>query len=566
MWHRPNRDPLRINQLSASTGPTSTALPTTCLDASGEATNCWAAPTFPYVRTASSNNRCWKPFVRQPEVICTPTPSASAARAAFWIAASNAGSSQAITGLVASNGEMVCPSGRYPPMVSVAAGPIENAASSGAGDCWAAGVASGLLPAAAVGAAVGFDGAQAASNVMSPMPATVKIRSGIPKTIWQARDVDLPQPDAHTPHLADVVPSVLAAMGVTSFERRIELAPDVHGACVLLIDGLGAELLDAHVDDAPVMAELRGPTLQAGFPSTTVAGLAAVGTGCRSGEHGLVGLSFRLPGIGVINPLRWRSHPCGDDLRDVAPPVRVQRMATTFERAARAGVAVSVVCPAEFSGSGLTRAILRGGEYVGVHALGDLASGVRAALADGGFCYGYHSELDLLGHVYGPGSKAWRMQLRQVDRLVESIVEGLGPGGLLAVVADHGMVEVDASEVVDIDACEALLDGVDAIGGEPRARHVYVADGAGDAVLAAWRETLAQRAWVVSRDEAIAAGWFGDRVGDDARFRIGDVVAAARGDAAMMRRTAESLLSSLIGQHGSLTTAEQRVPLLLAYG
>jgi len=34
----------------------------------------------------------------------------------------------------------------------------------------------------------------------------------------------------------------------------------------------------------------------------------------------------------------------------------------------------------------------------------------------------------------------------------------------------------------------------------------------------------------------------------------------------MMRRTAESLLSSLIGQHGSLTTAEQRVPLLLASG
>jgi len=110
------------------------------------------------------------------------------------------------------------------------------------------------------------------------------------------------------------------------------------------------------------------------------------------------------------------------------------------------------------------------------------------------------------------------------------------------------------------------MDGVNAIGGEPRARHVYVVDGAADAVLAAWRETLAQRAWVVSRDEAIAAGWFGDRVGDDARYRIGDVVAAARGTAGFMRRTAEPLLSALIGQHGSLTDAEQRVPLLLAYG
>jgi Type I phosphodiesterase / nucleotide pyrophosphatase len=379
--------------------------------------------------------------------------------------------------------------------------------------------------------------------------------------------VELPKPDPDLPHLADVVPSVLAAMGVAGFAPRIPLQGDIAAACVLLVDGLGAELLDTYAEDAPVLAGLRGQTLQVGFPSTTVAGgLAAVGTGCRSGEHGMVGLSFRLPGADVVNALGWRPHPWGRDLRDKVPPEQVQPKPTTFERAAASGIAVSVVSGAQFTGSGLTRAVLRGGRYVGVQALGDLAACVRSALADGGFCYGYHSELDLLGHVYGPGSTAWRMQLRQVDRLVESIVEGLGPGGLLAVVADHGMVEVDPSEVVDIDACETLLDGVDAIGGEPRARHVYVADGAGDAVLAAWRETLAQRAWVVSRDEAIAAGWFGDKVGDDARFRIGDVVAAARGDAAMMRRTAESLLSSLIGQHGSLTTAKQRVPLLLAYG
>ncbi len=378
--------------------------------------------------------------------------------------------------------------------------------------------------------------------------------------------MDLPQPDVHTPHLADVVPSVLAAMGVAGFDRRIDLAEEVRGACVLLVDGLGAELLDAYADDAPVMAGLRGRTLQAGFPSTTVAGLAAVGTGCRSGEHGMVGLSFRLPGVGVINPLRWRPHPWGDDLREAVPPEEVQPMATTFERAASAGVAVSVVSPAEFSGSGLTRAILRGGKYVGVQALGDLAAGVRAAVAGGGFCYGYHGEVDLLGHLYGPGSPAWRMQLREVDRLVESVVEGLPPGGLLAIVADHGMVAVDDDEVVNIDSREALLDGVQAIGGEPRARYVYVDDGAADAVLAAWRETLAERAWVASRDEAIAAGWFGEPVRDDVRARIGDIVAAARGSATMVRRTVEPLESSLVGHHGSLTTAEQSIPLLLAYG
>ncbi|MEX3651019.1 alkaline phosphatase family protein, partial [Mycolicibacterium porcinum] len=203
-----------------------------------------------------------------------------------------------------------------------------------------------------------------------------------------------------------------------------------------------------------------------------------------------------------------------------------------------------------------TRALLRGARYVGAHALGDLAAGIATAVAGHGFCYGYHADLDLVGHLHGPGSPAWRMQLRQVDRLVESVLEALPAECLLAVVADHGMVTVDPAAVTDIDECEPLLAGVAAVGGEARARHVYAAAGAADDVLATWRGTLADSAWVVSREEAIAAGWFGPQVRDD--------VAAARGSAALLRRTVEPMESALLGQHGSLTIAEQYVPLLAA--
>ncbi|HJQ18697.1 MAG TPA: alkaline phosphatase family protein, partial [Gemmatimonadaceae bacterium] len=178
--------------------------------------------------------------------------------------------------------------------------------------------------------------------------------------------------------------------------------------------------------------------------------------------------------------------------------------------------------------------------------------------------YAYHSQLDQMGHLYGPGSPAWLLQLRQVDRLVESIVESLPPGRLLAVVADHGMVAI--ADSLDLDATPELRDGVRALGGEPRARHVYTEDGAADDVLAAWRARVGDRAWVAGRDEAIEAGWFGPRVSDRVRPRIGDVVAAAQGEFGMLRRSAEPLESSLIGHHGSLTTAEQLVPLALAYG
>ncbi|WP_094295438.1 alkaline phosphatase family protein [Mycobacterium neumannii] len=378
--------------------------------------------------------------------------------------------------------------------------------------------------------------------------------------------MELPTPDPALPHLADVVPSILSAMGARGFENSLGLVDDLGGACVLLIDGLGAELLDRYAADAPTMASLRGRTVTVGFPSTTAAGLAAVGTGRRSGEHGFVGYSFRVPDAGVINALRWRPHPWGQDLRGTVIPEQMQPLPTTFERATSVGVAVSVISGAEFTGSGLTRAVLRGGRYVGVHALGDLAAAVQTTLSDGGFCYGYHAELDMLGHLYGPGSTQWRMQLRQIDTLIESVVEALPPGGLLAVVADHGMVEVSPGRTVDVDATPALLDGVEAVAGEARARHVYIEDGSQGDVLDAWRTVLGERAWVLSQEEAIEAAWFGPQVSDEVRPRIGDIVAAARDTAAIVRRTAEPLESSLIGHHGSLTFAEQTVPLLLALG
>ncbi|NIJ10911.1 hypothetical protein FHU38_001255 [Saccharomonospora amisosensis] len=376
--------------------------------------------------------------------------------------------------------------------------------------------------------------------------------------------MELPPIDRATPHLAEVVPSLLASLGIGDFENTLEL-PDVTSACVLLIDGLGLELLTEHATDAPVLSGLRKRPLRAGYPATTVAGLAAIGTGTQSGQHGMVGYTFELPEVGVLNSLRWRLHPRGPDLSDTLPVQRVQPLPTTFARACAAGLDVSVVSSGQFEGTPLTRAVLNGGDFVGVHALGDLAAATLTALGrPGAFCYGYHSEIDLLGHLHGPGSLPWRMQLRQVDRLVESIVEDLPAGALLAVVADHGMVRLDDT-VVDADTEPALRAGVRALAGEVRARHVYTQEGATADVLAAWRETLGSRAWVVRREQAVEEGWFGDTVADHVLPRIGDIVVAARGRSGVVRRGAEPTESALLGQHGSFTAAEQLVPLVLAH-
>ncbi|ONI80328.1 alkaline phosphatase family protein [Saccharothrix sp. ALI-22-I] len=362
--------------------------------------------------------------------------------------------------------------------------------------------------------------------------------------------------------LADVVPSLLAGLGVPGMVDVLGISGSSR-VCVLLVDGLGWRLLREHETDAPFLASLAGSPITAGFPSTTATSLAALGTGLSTGEHGLVGLSF-ADGDEVLNALRWTRHGVPEyvDLRTVLVPEDVQPRRTAFEVAAEAGVAVRLVLPRDQKDSGLTRAVLRGGRFQGVLGFGDMVTRVAEALwsEDRVLCYAYHSDLDGLGHVYGPGSEPWRWQLRFVDRLAAAIADGLPPGGALVVTADHGMVPAD--DRVDFDTDAALQDGVRVLGGEARVRHVYTS--AVEGVRARWSERLGDRAWVASRSEAVAAGWFGPRVADHVLPRIGDLVVAAKGSLAVVRSVAEPHLTTLVGQHGSLTEEEQHIPVLVA--
>jgi hypothetical protein len=356
--------------------------------------------------------------------------------------------------------------------------------------------------------------------------------------------------------LADLSASILAS--ITGDTARNVLGLHESGrACLLVIDGLGWELLRAHQAAAPFLAELafNSRPLTAGFPSTTATSLGTLGTALPPGEHGMLGYQVAVPGTGgLLNGLRWR---------DDVDPVAWQPKRTLYERAADAGVTPVHVAPGAFARSGLTRATMRGARYRPAGALGALAAETVAALHDSerALVTAYHGDLDLLGHVDGAASPAWTWQLAHIDKLAEQIASSLPFGAVLYVTADHGMVNVGPDDRIDADLVPGLREGVALLGGEPRARHVYARPDAAADVLAAWREILGDRAWVMSRDEAIKDGWFG-AVDPAFTDRIGDVVAAAAGNAAIIASQAEPKESALIGMHGSLTSAEQLVPML----
>ncbi|MFG2485237.1 MULTISPECIES: alkaline phosphatase family protein [Streptomyces] len=376
-----------------------------------------------------------------------------------------------------------------------------------------------------------------------------------------------PVPEYGTGSLADLLPTLVAGQGVPGFTAAIPELTPADRNCVFLVDGMGWEQIKAHPDEAPYLTSLLGSSrggtgrpITAGFPATTATSLASVGTGLPPARHGLPGYAVRNPATGeLMNQLRW--HPW-------TSPKPWQPYPTVFQQADKAGVATAQVSSPAFQTTPLTKIALSGGTFLG-RMTGeermDLAA-ERLAAGDRSLVYTYYSELDGAGHRHGVDSDAWRGQLMYVDRLVQRLAEQLPPRTALYVTADHGMVDVpfDEDSRIDFDEDWELGAGVSLLGGEGRARHVYAVPGAQADVLTVWREVLGDRFWVASREEALELGWFGAPGECDERVlgRIGDVVAAAQADVAITASRNEPNESALTGMHGSMTAAEQLVPLL----
>ena len=364
--------------------------------------------------------------------------------------------------------------------------------------------------------------------------------------------------------LADLLPSVLSSLGVAGEPAPLQLAPTGR-AVVLLVDGLGLGLLQRHADAAPFLSSLAARPLTSGFPSTTVTSLSSFGTGLPPGEHGLTGYTSWAQEVEqVVGWLTWTPAGGGDDLRGELVPEDVQPLETAFERASRAGVEVTIAAPARFEGSGLTRAVLRGGHFRGAVTAADaIAHAVAGSrLGDRSLVYCYTPDLDTTGHVRGVDSDAWRIALALVDRYAEELAARLPRGTVLHVTADHGMVDVGEDDKLDLDARPELMAGVRAVAGEPRARHVHAVPGAERDVLAAWRESLGDVVQVLSRAQVVRAGLLGPVVTPQALRRTGDVVAISTGALSLVQRERDPFFSALIGQHGALTDDEVLVPLL----
>lgn len=356
--------------------------------------------------------------------------------------------------------------------------------------------------------------------------------------------------------LTGVVPHVLA-----SLRGDPDWFPAARSAIVVLVDGLGRGNLTARAGHARfLMSHLaKKDAVRTVFPSTTATAVTSLLTGVDAGIHGIVGYRARVPGtLSAPNQLKgWET--------DGLDPLTWQRAEPLIEREVAAGRPCFFVSKPAYAHSGFTRAVARGSTFV-AGATPEERLEAAAGLATehpGALVYAYLPELDTIGHSRGWESDPWTAGLERVDAALRRLHDTASPGVGIVVTADHGMVDVPRERHVLLGEGDELLDEVELVAGEPRVLQLYTAAGAADRVAARWRARESVRSWVMTRDEAVAAGLFGPRVDADLLPRIGDVLIAARGTVAYYDdRLVEKKAQKMIGQHGSLTDQERIVPLI----
>ncbi len=367
--------------------------------------------------------------------------------------------------------------------------------------------------------------------------------------------------------IGDVLSSAAAALGAPGFANVLKL-PAAPRICIVLVDGLGKALLKQRASHAPFLREVmaqdsRGEhprTLQAAFPSTTATSLTALGTGVVPGLHGMVGYDVLDPRQDKVVNLLGNWDPGVD-------PMTWQPHATIFEKLSPEVPTTTVSLP-HFANSPMTRAALRGSDFRGVQSTADRVEVAAEALAatPTALVYLYWSELDKAGHAHGADSPEWERRLEDLDAGMKRLAAAAPTDALILLTADHGMVDVPRSARIDYSEFPELVAGVRHTAGEPRMVHLYLEPDSTEEtrqlLMAAWLEKFGKQAWVITREEAIAAGYFGE-VSESVTARIGDVLILARESIAFydLRRVRLQAMD-VVGQHGSITKAEREVPLL----
>ena len=371
--------------------------------------------------------------------------------------------------------------------------------------------------------------------------------------------------------IAGIPNSVLRSMGLETRRRTLELLDrHLEGRCyenvvVILLDGMGKNIMDANLPKDGFFASHLVGTLSSTFPPTTVAATTSIQSGKEPCEHGWLGWDCYYPQIDK-NVTVFLNKETGTDEQAESYNVawRYCGYESTVDRLLKAGVQAYNAMPF-------------------LEPFPDTFEKICDRIA--GLCgkpgrkyiYSYWREPDHMMHekgCFGRDAKELLGRLEaQVEELCERISESKaveneciknkpkeGDGTLVIVTADHGHIDTKGVALIDYPKICECLSRLPSI--EPRALNFFVKPGMEEQFVSEFNRSFSEKFRLFTKAEVLENKLFG-RGTEHPAFRdmLGDYLAVATGDLCIYNTREEA--DFFIGAHAGLTAEEMTIPLIL---
>lgn len=395
-------------------------------------------------------------------------------------------------------------------------------------------------------------------------------------------------PDYHGGSILNLPASICQWLGMAPLGAMplrsplvVTAPPDVRRVILILVDALALHRLQRWMSDgtAPVWARLveqgKLAALTSITPSTTTAALTSLWTGRSPAEHGVAGYELWLKEYGVVGnmilhtPITFEND-AGSLFRAGFNPEQFLNLPTLGAHLASHGVRPYALQHRSIIRSGLSQMFLRDVDVHGYLTATELWVNLRHLVESNPrqrqYYWVYTGQIDHYSHFYHPDDERTAAEFAEFSRAFERhFLDRLSPasrkGTLVLLTADHGMIVTQKSAQHDLRNHPDLTHLLHILPtGEHRLMYLFIKPGCADQVRAYFNQTWPGQFLFLDPTEAVARGLFGPgtphpRLAD----RLGDLIAAARGDAYLWWANKEN---PLIGQHGGLSADEMIVPLL----
>ena len=343
---------------------------------------------------------------------------------------------------------------------------------------------------------------------------------------------------------------------------------------LLVVDGFGSGDLERWASGGGGVAsrwKAGAAPLTTVFPSTTTSALTSISTGVPPGRHGLVGYRQYLPRFGLVaDMLKMTAAGLPGQEQIIGPrwrPGDVSGTPTMFARGLR-GVALT---RDRFKGTGFTRLLYDGAEFVGYATATDLAYellGILERPRPPAVVYLYWDELDTIHHLKGPTPALASLELERVATLLAHVARHLSPRRrrrtTLIATGDHGQVAATRDGRLLLHEVPGLVELLTRpLSGDRRAGFLAVRPGKAAAVRRCLERFLPPGSRMIPMAAALRSGLFGDPpYHPELELRLGDllVLVPSPYGLAFLPPGVEPPTRHLFGAHGGLEAEEMTVP------